>query len=211
MINTRDAYDKELEKIIERNEYLLNPYEQPFKPSYLDYNYYGMKPLLPDRLTGYERTIAQYLQNDKKKIKCISEKRCMELLKYIFPDIYKIEVNPPYDPIDFHVPSSNLYIEHKTRGEEDARHFFEEQGGITLDKPKYDDLMKEEHPYFINSTNIGLFIWNLRLIGELDWRLTTKSPRANTGDKRHQTETNFITNLSYKKCNDLTYLLLQYN
>ena len=45
MINIRDTYDKELERMIERNEYLLNPYEQPFKPSYLDYNYYGMKAL----------------------------------------------------------------------------------------------------------------------------------------------------------------------
>ena len=206
-MNIRNAYDKELERIIEQNEY---QYEQISKPSYLDYNSKYMVPVLPNRLTGFKRTIAEYHNNSRRKIKCVSEEKCMELLKNIFPDIYKIEVNPPYDRIDFHVPSSNLYIEHKTRGEKDSRCFYEEDGGMTLDKPKYDDLMKEENPYFLNSTPIGLFIWNLRLLGELEWVLTDKSPRGNTGHKRHQTETNYITYLPYEKCNDLTYLLLQY-
>jgi len=211
-MNIRNAYDKELERIIEHNEYLLNPHEQPFKPSYLDYNYYGMKALLPDRLNGYERTIAQYHQNERRKIRRVDEDRCMELLKYIFPDIYKIKTNDDdYDEIDYHVPSFNFHIEHKERGKEKGRIYYEEDGGITFDKPKYDRLMQEEHPYLINSTGIGLFIWNLKLLGELKWVLTHESPRGNTGDKRNQTETNYITYLSYEKCNDLTYLLLQYN
>jgi hypothetical protein len=210
MMNIRNAYDQELERIIERNEYLLNPYEEPFKPSYLDYNSKYMKPVLLDRLTGVDRVMAEYHRNNRMKITSLNEKDCMELLKNIFPDIYKIEVIPPYDRIDFHVPSSNLFIEHKRRGEEDSRCYYEEDGGMTMDKPKYDDLMKEENPYFLNSTPIGIFVWNLRLLGELEWVKTDKSPRGNRGYKRHQTETNEITYLSYEKCNDLTYLLLQY-
>lgn len=198
MINARHTYDQELELIIEENEY-----QQIVKPSYLDYNYPNMLPVNINKLTGYEKTIALYHQHSRKKIKPLNEEDTLNLLKNIFPDIYKIEVTPPYDRIDFHVPSSNLYIEHKKR----TGMFFE---GMTLDKPKYDDLMKEENPYFLNSTPIGLFIWNLRLLGELEWVLTDKSPRGNTGNKRHQTETNYITYLSYEKCNDLTYLLLQY-
>jgi hypothetical protein len=210
MINVRNAYDQELEKIIEHNEYLFNPFEEPFKPSYLDYNSKYMKPLFTDRLTGYERTIAEYHKNERRKITSLNEEDCMKLLKFIFPDIYKIEENPPYDSIDFHVPSSNLYIEHKERGKEDGRIYYQEDGGITFDKPKYDSLMEQEHPYLINSTGIGLFIWNLRLLGELEWTITHKSPKGNKGIKRNQTETNPITYLPYEKCNDLTYLLLQY-
>jgi hypothetical protein len=202
-MNARYTYDEELELIIEQNEFLFNPYQQPIKPSYLDFNYPGMKPQLPQLYSGNERTIVEYNRSIIEKIIPLNEEECLDLLKFIFPDIYKIEVVPPYDRIDFHVPSSNLYIEHKKR----TRTFFE---GMTLDKPKYDDLMKEENPYFLNSTPIGLFIWNLRLLGELEWVLTDKSPRGNTGDKRHQTETNYITYLPYEKCNDLTYLLLQY-
>jgi hypothetical protein len=205
MINIRNAYDQELERIIQQNEF-----QEIEKPSYLDYNYYAMKPMVPQLYTGLKRTLVEYQNITRRKIKCVSEEECLNLLKFIFPDIYKIEVVPPYDRIDFHVPSSNLYIEHKTRGEEDGRCFYEEDGGMTLDKPKYDDLMKEENPYFINSTPIGLFIWNLRLLGELEWTLTHRSPKGNKGYKRNQTETNDITYLSYEKCNDLTYLLLQY-
>ena len=209
-MNIRNAYDQELERIIEDNEYQLNPYEQPFKPSYLDYNSKYMKPVLLDRLSGIDRVMAEYHQNNRKKIKSLNEEDTKNLLKCIFPDIYKIEVVPPYDRIDFHVPVSNLFIEHKRRGEEDKRCFYEEDGGMTLDKPKYDDLMKEENPYFLNSTPIGIFVWNLRLLGELEWVITDKSPKGNRGLKRNYTETNPITYLSYEKCNDLTYLLLQY-
>lgn len=205
MINTRYQYDQELERIIERNEYLFNPDEELFKPSYLDYNYPGMKPVILDRLSGFERVMAEYHLNNRKKIKALNEEDTMNLLKFIFPDIYKIEVKPPYDRIDFHVPASNLYIEHKKRN----GMFFD--GGMTLDKPKYDDLMKEDNPYFLNSTPIGIFIWNVRLLGELEWVITDKSPRGNTGIKRNQTETNPITYLPYEKCNDLTYLLLRYS
>ena len=114
-MNIRNAYDQKLESIIDRNEYILNPDEQPFKPSYLDYNYPGMRPLFPDRLSGFEKVIAQYNQQIKKKIKPLNEEECMNLLKFVFPSIYKIQINPPYDTIDFHVPVDNLYIEHKKR------------------------------------------------------------------------------------------------
>ena len=203
-MNIRNAYDQELERVIEHNEYLFNPYEQIPKPSYLDYNYPGMRPVVLDRLTGFERVLAEYHLNNRKKIKSLNEEDTMNLLKFIFPDIYKIKEKPPYDPIDFHVPASNFYIEHKER----FGVFFED--GMTLDKPKYDDLMEQEHPYFLNSTPIGIFIWNLRLLGELEWVITDKSPKGNRGLKRNYTETNPITYLSYDKCNDLTYLLLQY-
>lgn len=197
-MNARHIYDEQLELIIEQNEN-----QNIVKPSYLDFNYPDMKPININKLSGYEKTIALYHQHYRKKIKALNEEDTMDLLKFIFPDIYKIEVTPPYDRIDFHVPSYNLHIEHKKR----TGMFFD---GMTLDKPKYDDLIKEENPYFLNSTPIGLFIWNLRLLGELEWVLTDKSPRGNTGHKRHQTETNYITYLPYEKCNDLTYLLLQY-
>ena len=197
-MNTRHTYDEQLELIIEQNEY-----QEIVKPSYLDYNYPGMKYINLNNLTGIERTLAEYHQHNRRKIKALNEEDTMNLLKFIFPDIYKIEVVPPYDRIDFHVPASNLYIEHKKR----TGMFFE---GMTLDKPKYDDLMKEENPYFLNSTPIGIFVWNLRLLGELEWVITDKSPRGNKGYKRNETETNPITYLPYEKCNDLTYLLLQY-
>jgi len=186
MINIRNAYDQELERIIQQNEF-----QEVVKPSYLDYNYPDMKPFNLNNI------------HDRRKIKALNEEDTMNLLKFIFPDIYKIEVVPPYDRIDFHVPSFNLYIEHKKR----TGMFFE---GMTLDKPKYNDLMKEENPYFLNSTPIGIFVWNLRLLGELEWVITDKSPKGNRGYKRNYTETNPITYLSYEKCNDLTYLLLQY-
>lgn len=204
MINIRNAYDQELERIIEHNEYLFNPEEQVPKPSYLDYNYQGMKPVMLDKLTGFDRVLQEYHLNNRKKIKSLNEESTMNLLKFIFTDIYKIEVKPPYDPIDFHVPSSNLFIEHKER----FGVFYED--GMTLDKPKYDELMKEEHPYFLNSTPLGIFIWNVRLLGELEWVITDKSPKSNRGLKKNETETNPITYLPYEKCNDLTYLLLQY-
>jgi hypothetical protein len=202
-MNIRNAYDQELERVIEHNEYLFNPYEQIPKPSYLDYNYPGMKPVVLDRLTGFERVLAEYHLNNRKKIKALNEEDTMNLLNFVLPGIYKIEVTPPYDRIDFHVPAPNFYIEHKKRN----RMFFE---GMTLDKPKYDDLMKEENPYFLNSTPIGIFVWNLRLLGELEWVVTDKSPKSNKGLKKNETETNPITYLPYEKCNDLTYLLLQY-
>ena len=150
MINVRNAYDQQLERIIEHNEYLFNPEEQVPKPSYLDYNYQGMKPVMLDKLTGFDRVLQEYHLNNRKKIKSLNEESTMNLLKFIFPDIYKIEVKPPYDPIDFHVPASNLFIEHKER----FGVFYED--GMTLDKPKYDELMKEEHPYFLNSTPLGI-------------------------------------------------------
>jgi hypothetical protein len=204
MINIRNAYDQELERIIERNEYLLNPDVQISKPSYLDYNYPGMRPVALDKLTVFNRVIQEHHKNNREKIKSLNEDKCKNLLKIIFPDIYKIEVKPPYDPIDFHVPSSNLYIEHKQR----KGLFFED--GMTMDKPKYDELIKEERPYFLNSTPLGIFIWNVRLLGELEWIITDKSPKSNRGLKKNEMETNPITYLPYDKCNDLTYLLLQY-
>lgn len=209
-MNIRNAYDKELERIIEHNEYLLNPYEQPFKPSYLDYNSKNMKPVILDTLTGYERTIAEYHLHNRKKIKALNEEDTMNLLKNIFPDIYKIktDVLTDYDRIDYHVPSSNLFIDHKER----SRPFYKEDGGMTLDRNKYEELIKEENGYILNSTPIGLFIWNLKLLDEIEWISQDKSPISTRFKKgKDKTKECDITYLTYDKCNDLTYLLLQYN
>lgn len=211
-MNKRDCFDKKFEEAIIGNDYLLNYEEIEFRPSYLDYNWKNMKPVFLDRLTGFERVLAEYHKNCRMKIKCISEEKCLEILRTIFPDIYKIQTsNEDYDPIDFHVPSFNFYIEHKTRNEKDGRCFFEEDGGMTIDRKKYDSLMKEEHPYFLNSTPIGLFVWNLRLVGELEWRTSEYSPLTNSGLRKGEFETNDLAYLSYTKCNDLTYLLLKHN
>jgi hypothetical protein len=214
MINTRHAYDKELERMIERNEYQLNPYEQPFKPSFLDYNYYNRKPVILDRLTGYERTIAEYHLHNRKKIKRLEEDECMELLKYIFPDIYKIktDVDNDFDKIDYHVPSYNLYIEHKERGKVNKGCFFDEDGGMSIDRAKYNVLMEQENGYFLNSTSLGIFMWNVKLLGELEWISQGNTPVTSTFEHGiGKTENCDITYLPYEKCNDLTYLLLQYN
>ena len=208
-MNIRHAYDQQLELIIEQNEYIFNPEQQPFKPSYLDYNYYGMKPQLLNTLTGFERVAAQYHQNDRRKIKPLNEEDCMQLLKFIFPDIYKIKTSETddYDRIDYHVPSHNLYIDHKER----SRPFYQEDGGMTLDKHKYDVLMQEENGYILNSTPIGLFMWNVRLLGDIKWINQDKTPVSTRfGRGIGITEECDITYLSYEKCNDLTYLLLQY-
>jgi hypothetical protein len=206
----RDCFDKQFEEVIRRNEYILNPNEEPFKPSYLEYNRKNMRPILPQWLSGEERIAAERLNEYRKKITCVSEARCLEILRKVFPDIYKIQTTyKDVDPIDFHVPSVNFYIEHKERGGEEGRCFFEEDGGMTIDRKKYDSLMKEDHPYFLNSTNIGLFVWNLRLIGELKWRTSEYSPLTNSGPRKGEFETNDLAYLPYSKCNDLTYLLLQ--
>tara|TARA_R110000868_G_scaffold330023_1_gene590948 strand:+ start:154 stop:786 length:633 start_codon:yes stop_codon:yes gene_type:complete len=209
MINIRHAYDQELERIIERNEYLINPEEQPFKPSYLDYNYYGMKPMMLDRLTGFDRVLQEYHLNNRKKITRLNEEDCMKLLKFIFPDIYKIKTHPTedWDRIDYHVPSHNLFIDHKKRN----KFYYQEDGGMTLDRPKYEELMKEENGYILNSTDIGLFMWNVKLLGDIEWIYQENTPVETEGTKRiGETEPCEITYLDYNKCNDLTYLLLQY-
>jgi hypothetical protein len=209
MINTRHAYDKKLEEIIEHNEYLFNPYEQPFKPSYLDYNWKNMIPVFPERLNGFERVLAEYHKNDRKKITSLNEEDCMNLLKFIFPDIYKIKTDEitDYDSIDYHVPSHNLYIDHKER----ERYFHQEDGGMTLDKPKYLELMKEDNGYILNSTDIGLFIWNVKLLGDVEWIYQENTPVSTRFERgKGRTEPCEITYLPYDKCNDLTYLLLQY-
>lgn len=209
MMNIRNAYDQELERIIERNEYLLNPYEEPFKPSYLDYNSKNMKPVLLDRLKGWDKTIGEYLQKERKKIKSLNEENCMNLLKFIFPDIYKIKSDEEtdYDRIDYHIPSCNLYIDHKER----SRPFYQEDGGMTLDKDKYDILMREDNGYILNSTPVGIFVWNVKLLGDVEWIKQDKTP-VSTRFKRGigRTQECEITYLPYDKCNDLTYLLLQY-
>ena len=204
-MNIRHTYDQELERIIEQNEYKLNPFQEPFKPSYLDYNYPGMKAQLPQFYTGFERTVVEYQQYRRSLIIPLEEDDCRELLRRtIFPDIYKIKtMEEDYDRIDWHVPSINYHIEHKKRN----RLYFDR--GLTIDRDKYDRLMEEEHPFYINSSSIGLFIWNLKLVGECEWEWTDKSPRGNSGIKLHQLESNWITYLPYEKCNDLTYLLLQ--
>lgn len=206
-MNIRNTYDKELEKMIEYNEYLLNPFNQIPKSSYLDYNYPNRLPVFLNRLKGFERVVAEYHENNRKKIVSLEEMECLSLMKFIFPDIYKIvskdKSKQDYEEIDWYVPSLNLHIEHKGR----KRGFFD---GMTIDRPKYDSLMKEENPYFLNSTPIGIFIWNLRLLGELEWILTDKSPKSNTGRKRFEKETNYISYLPLEKSNDLTYLLLNY-
>ena len=202
MINVRNAYDQELERIIEHNEYLLNPEEQPFKPSYLDYNYPNMVPAVLDKLSE------SHLQN-RKKIKHLNEEDCMKLLKFIFPDIYKIKTQEEndYDRIDYHVPSHNLFIDHKER----ERPFYQEDGGMTLDKNKYDVLIKEDNGYILNSTPLGLFMWNVKLLGDIEWINQDKSP-VSTKFKRGigRTKPCEIAYLPYDKCNDLTYLFLQY-
>lgn len=205
MINIRHAYDPVLESIIEEYEYLLNPYYPPVKFSFLDYNYPNMKPILPQFLTGYDKAIALYHRQERSKIKALLEDDCLEVLrKYAFPDIYKIRTREDdYDRIDWHVPSHNFHIEHKKRN----RGYFDR--GLTIDKDKYDILMQQENPYYINSSPIGLFIWNLKLVGECEWEYTEKSPKSNSGLRKYQLENNFITYLPYEKCNDLTYLLLQ--
>ena len=209
MMNSRHAYDEKLELIIEQNEYLFNPYEEPFKPSYLDYNRKNMKPVFLNRLTGFERVLAEYHHNDRKKIKSLNEEDCMELLKFIFPDIYKIktEVENDYDRIDYHVPSHNLYIDHKER----VRPYYQEDGGMTLDINKYEVLMEQDNGYILNSTPAGIFIWNVKLLGDVEWINQDKSP-VSTRFKRGigRTKNCSITYLPYEKCNDLTYLLLQY-
>ena len=209
MMNTRHAYDEKLELIIEQNEYLFNPFEEPFKPSYLDYNSKNMKPVFLNRLTGFERTIAEYHQNNRKKIKSLNEEDCMNLLKFIFPDIYKIKTDEitDYDRIDYHVPSHNLYIDHKER----ERPFYQEDGGMTLDKDKYNILMEQEYGYILNSTPIGIFIWNVKLLGDVEWINQDKTPVSTRFERGiGRTQECEITYLPYDKCNDLTYLLLQY-
>ena len=208
-MNIRHAYDQKLETIIKQNEYQLNPFDEPFKPSYLDFNSKNMKPVFIDKLLGFKKVSAQYHQLNRKKIKSLNEEDCMELLKNIFPDIYKIktEVDYDYDRIDYHVPSHNLFIDHKER----ERPFYQEDGGMTLDKDKYDVLMKEDNGYILNSTDIGIFVWNVKLLGNLEWIYQENTPVSTKFKKGiGGTEPCYITYLTYEKCNDLTYLLLQY-
>ena len=149
-----------------------------------------------------------HLQN-RKKIKHLNEEDCMKLLKFIFPDIYKIKTQEEndYDRIDYHVPSHNLFIDHKER----ERPFYQEDGGMTLDKNKYDVLIKEDNGYILNSTPLGLFMWNVKLLVDIEWINQDKSP-VSTKFKRGigRTKPCEIAYLPYDKCNDLTYLLLQY-
>lgn len=203
-MNIRNKYDQKLERIIEEYESQLSPHQLPTKHSYLDFNYPGMRPILPQFLTGFNRVIAQYQQDTRRKIKALDEEECLQLLQQrAFPDIHKIKtMEEDYDRIDWYVPSHNIHIEHKKRN----RPYFDQ--GLTIDRGKYDILMQEENPYYINSSSIGLFIWNLKLIGECEWEYTDKSPKSNSGPRATQLESNYITYLPYEKCNDLTYLLL---
>ena len=208
-MNIRHSYDQKLEKIIEDCEYQLNPFDEPFKPSYLDFNSKNMKPVFPDKLSGFKKLVSQHNQYTRGKIKALNEEECMELLKNIFPTIYKIKTHPTddWDRIDYHVPSHNLFIDHKKRN----RAYYQEDGGMTLDKPKYEELMKEDNGYILNSTPIGLFIWNVKLLGDIEWIYQENTPFTTEGTKRlGETEPCEITYLNYNKCNDLTYLLLQY-
>lgn len=209
----RDCYDEKLEEIICRNEYIIDPYEVRYKPSSLEYNRKNMKPILPHKLSGFERVVAESFNAERRRIKRLNEYDCMELLrKLVFPDIYKISTDSEtdYDRIDYHVPSFNIYIDHKERGEKGNRTYYEEDGGMTLDKPKYDELMKEENGYILNSCNNGLFMWNVKLLGDLEWRDQDKTPVSTKfAHGKGKTERCLITDLSFRKCNDLTYLLLQ--
>jgi hypothetical protein len=168
-----------------------------------------MVPVFTDRLTGYKRTLAEHHKNNRMKITRLNEEDCMKLLKFIFPDIYKIKTHATedWDRIDYHVPSHNLFIDHKKRN----KFYFQEDGGMTLDRPKYEELMKEDNGYILNSTNIGIFMWNVKLLGDIDWIYQENTPITTEGTKMvGETEPCEITYLDYNKCNDLTYLLLQY-
>ena len=201
-MNIRNTYDQKLEKIIDN-------YKYQHKPSYLDFNSKNRVPVLVSRLSGFEKVVAQYDQHIRSKIKALNEEDCMELLKNVFPDIYKIKTHPTedYDRIDYHVPNHNLFIDHKKRN----KFYYQEDGGMTLDRPKYEELMKEDNGYILNSTKIGLFMWNVKLLTDIEWIYQENTPVTTEGTKRiGETEPCEITYLDYNKCNDLTYLLLQY-
>lgn len=156
----------------------------------------------------YQNWIAKRL-----KIKRLSEAKTLKLLKNIFPNIYKIE-HPDYPPnkypIDFYEPDFNLHFEHKKRYRSE---FPDWERGMTIGIKKYTFMMENaENPYYINSTPRGLFAWNLKLLDNLEWEFTDKTPKTTYYDHEETGETieTHITYLPFEKSNDLTYLLLHY-
>jgi len=215
IMNIRNAYDQKLEQILDfidyQNSYDMEDYfnKTLMKPSYLDYNFKNKLPKTKFN-SDYEKVMYEYHLQQRKKIVHLEELECLELLKEkLFPNIYKIKTDmvDDYDRIDFHEPDFNLFIDHKGR----SRQFHEEDGGMTLDRPKYEELMKEENGYILNSTPIGIFIWNVKLLGDIEWIKQDKTPTSTRFNKPFSPETEEceITYLTYEKCNDLTYLLLR--
>lgn len=68
----------------------------------------------------------------------------------------------PMSPIDWYYPHEDIWIEGKCRNVH--------RNGMFIQKDKYEELMKKERCYYVNSTPEGIFLFNLKEMEEPVWR-----------------------------------------
>jgi hypothetical protein len=218
----RDAFDPRIEEILDivtpKIDYSILFDDEPYadmlneeynrRVSFREFLPTGRMPVVP--ADGFERVMYEYELSKRKRIFRMDEDTCLVFLKQFFPDIYKIQhVNYPNDtyPTDFRIPKFNIEIDHKER-EGALWEGWEIGYGIT--QKKWNNMFRVcDEPYYLNSTPIGLFIWNLKLIGEPEWvmRRGPKTTRIKNGST--EWDDRYVGYLPFEKSNDLTYLLLR--
>lgn len=89
-------------------------------------------------------------------LKTMTEKDLFQYLKTYFTDIVDLNLDNQTSPIDWYIPSYNLYIEAKCR--------YEVYPTYWIEKDKYDKLISVENSWYLNSTPTGIYYWDTKTI-----------------------------------------------
>ena len=84
----------------------------------------------------------------------LTEKVMYQYMLNWLPDLYDNNLDDKFAPIDWYSPSTGWWIEYKQR----HKHFV----GLTLERKKYNHLIRKEKSFYLNSTPEGIYFWSIQ-------------------------------------------------
>lgn len=100
--------------------------------------------------------------NREKYLSNMNEEELFRLMSKRYIGLVDLNEKDPHSLIDWHYPESDIWMEAKCR---DTAY-----NTLFIQKDKYDVLMEKENCWYVNSTPIGIYYFDLKDMEEPVWR-----------------------------------------
>lgn len=136
--------------------------------------------------------------NQWRILETMDEKKLFQYVKNYFTDIVDLNIENELAPIDWYIPSIFTYVEAKCRYKSLPTYF--------IQKDKFDELIKVENSWYLNSTPNGVYYWNIQNLDPV-WYERYMTNTQQFGEQKFVKK--LVADLEIKKAIQIDHLILK--
>lgn len=137
----------------------------------------------------------------KEYLTSLNEDSLFKLVQPYWTDIIDLNVEDKSSPVDWYVPSTNIYYEAKCR--------VIEERFLYIEKKKYDAIITYPNVCYINSCADGIYIWELTRMEEPMW-MTRYMEKSQEYNGKGEIVPKEVGQVDIKNAIQIDHLLIQY-